>query len=225
MFANVFEVLARELDAYFKSVPPRTLHELSVVPGTPTPTVNETLTPSGSLEPPTDNDPPVEIISFLKQQNQQDFIKFELNKVTPILVNVEEENQLRPADRFARMADNGSREKIWPDVRLNLYVLFVSSFYDYTDALYYLGLIVKYFQAHPILDHDNTPGLSPEIDKLQIEIITLPFSEQNEVWNALRSAYHPSLLYRVKMLVFQDQPDVMSPGMIYKVQTDSSNFP
>lgn len=221
MFANVFEVLARELDAYFKSVPPRSLHDAKG-PYPPPP-------PPGSPPPPSplpnDNDPPVEIISFLKQQNQQDFIKFELNKVTPILVNVEEENQLRPADRFARMADNGSREKIWPDVRLNLYVLFVSSFYDYTDALYYLGLIVKYFQAHPILDHENTPQLSPEIDRLQVEIITLPFSEQNEVWNALRSAYHPSLLYRVKMLVFQDQPDVMAPGIISKVQTDSSNFP
>ena len=218
MFANVFEVLARQLDAYFKSVPPRALHDAKG-PYPPPP-------PPGSLpRPPNDKDPPVDIISFLKQENQQDFIKFELNKVTPILVNVEEENQLRPADRFARMADNGSREKIWPDVRLNLYVLFVSSFYDYTDALYYLGLIVKYFQTHPIMNHDNTPQMSLEIGRLQVELITLPFSEQNEVWNALRSAYHPSLLYRVKMLVFQDQPDVMAPGIISKVQTDSSNFP
>lgn len=206
MIANVFEVLAKQLDAYFEEAPSRVFHfrngnGLSEISSADLSATNE-----GE-----DNDPKVKIVSFLQQENQQEFIKFPLNKVTPILINVEEEAFLRPADRFSRVSATGSRDKVFPDIRLNLNILFVSHFFDYTDALYYLGLIVKFFQQRPIWDKQNTPDLHPEIEKLLFELITLPFSEQNEVWNSLRSAYHPSLLYRVKMLVFQDQPDLSGP--------------
>ena len=192
MIANVFEVLAKQLDDYFRAAPPRTFHTAANSP--------ETTPVFGA-----DNDPVVKIVSFLQQEDQHEFIKFPLNKVTPILINVEEEGHLRPADRFSRVSDNGKREIVFPDVRLNLYMLLVSNFYDYTDALYYLGLIVKFFQTNPVLDRKEIPEIDHAIDKLTIELITLPFAEQNEVWNSLRSAYHPSLLYRVKMVVFQDE--------------------
>jgi hypothetical protein len=59
-----------------------------------------------------------------------------------------------------------------------------------------------------VIDHHNTPELSENIEQLMIELITLPFSAQNEVWSALRVAYHPSLLYKIKMIVFQDEAGV-----------------
>lgn len=194
MFADVFQVLAGNLDAYFNNAP-------------------------GG-----DNDPRSDIIKLLQQDGDQDVIKFPLNKVTPLLINIEEEGHLRPGDRFSRISVNGNRESVFPDVRLNLYILFVSHFQEYADALNYLSLIVKYFQSHPVLDHQNTPGLHKDIDKLIIELKTLPLTEQNEVWNALRSAYRPSLLYRVKMLVFQDEPSVTAPGDVLEVQTTTGSF-
>lgn len=194
MLADVFQVIARNLDAYFDNAP-------------------------GG-----DNDPQSAVIQLLQQEGDQDAIKFPLNKVTPLLINVEEEDQLRPGDRFSRISVNGSREMVFPDVRLNLYILFVSHFQEYTDALNYLSLIVKYFQSHPVLDHQNTPALPQDIDKLIIELKTLPLAEQNEVWNALRSAYRPSLLYRVKMLVFQAEPSVSAPGEIVGVESMTGDF-
>lgn len=194
MLADVFQLLARNLDAYFTNAP------------------------GGESEPQSS------VIQLLQQDADHDAIKFPLNKVTPLLINVEEEGHLRPGDRFSRVSVNGNRESVFPDVRLNLYILFVSHFQEYTDALNYLSLIVKYFQSHPVLDHQNTPELHEDIDKLIIELKTLPINEQNEVWNALRSAYRPSLLYRVKMLVFQDQASVTAPGDVVGVQTTTGNF-
>lgn len=194
MLADVFQLLAGNLDAYFTN---------------------------GSG---VDNGLQSSVIELLRQDGDHDAIKFPLNKVTPLLINVEEEAHLRSGDRFSKISVNGNRESVFPDVRLNLYILFVSHFQEYTDALNYLSLIVKYFQSHPVLDHQNTPGLHKDIDKLIIELKTMPISEQNEVWNALRSAYRPSLLYRVKMLVFQDAPSLTAPGDIAGVQTLTGNF-
>ena len=88
---------------------------------------------------------------------------------------------------------------------MNLHVLFVARFKQYEQGLSYLSRIIQHFQSNRVFNHQNAPGLSEQIDKLILELITLPFSEQNEVWNALRTTYHPSVLYRVKMIVFQDQ--------------------
>lgn len=226
MIANVFEVLARELDAYFLNAPRRQFHKLK--DGlTDRPTEGEIEPdPQGGLGAGfsdfTDSDPSVNIIQFLRQEDQQEFIKFPLNRVIPVLINIEEENNLRPADRFARTSPTGKTEKSFPDIRINLYILFVAHFYDYTDALHYISLIIRYFQSRPIIDHQNTPELNEEIDRLLIELITLPFSEQNEVWNAMRSAYHPSVLYKVKMLVFQDQSTHLQSPEVSKLDVDSS---
>jgi hypothetical protein len=55
-----------------------------------------------------------------------------------------------------------------------------------------------------VLDRTNTPAMNSKIEKLQIELVTLPFGEQAEIWNGLRAAYHPSILYRVRMIRVED---------------------
>lgn len=141
---------------------------------------------------------------------QMDPVIFRSNAVTALLINLEEEPTLRAPDRYTRPAPDGSRYKVQPDVRLNLYVLFVARFTDYANALKSLSMIIQYFQAHRVFNQQNAPDLSEAIEQLIVELVTLPFAEQNEVWNALRTAYHPSVLYRVKMIVFQDmEPEEM----------------
>lgn len=47
-----------------------------------------------------------------------------------------------------------------------------------------------------------------------MELVTLPFAQQNEVWNALRTSYKPSVLYKVRMLVFQpEEPPLAAPNI------------
>lgn len=135
---------------------------------------------------------------------KMDPIIFKLGAVTVLLINVEEENSLRPPDPYLGQSSMGDKLKVNPEIRMNLYVLFVARFKQYELGLEYLSDIIQHFQNHRVFDHANAPELSERIEKLILELVTLPFSEQNELWNALRTTYHPSVLYKVKMVVFRD---------------------
>lgn len=136
---------------------------------------------------------------------KMDPITFKLGAVSALLINIEEENTLRPADPYTRVAADGTRQKVNPDIRMSLYVLFVVRFKQYEKGLRYLSQIIQYFQNHRVLNHQNAPDLSDKIEQLIMELTTLSFSEQNEMWNALRTTYHPSVLYKIKMMVFRDE--------------------
>ena len=162
-------------------------------------------------------------VVFLEGQNMEPLI-FKMGAVSILLINIEEEKILRAPDQYNQLsAKNGNYQKGYPNIRLNLYVLFVAHFRQYEEALRYLSLIIWYFQSNRVFDHHNAPDLNKNIEKLIMELITQPFSEQNEVWNALRVTYHPSVLYRVKMLVFQDQ-DVLDIPEIKETEVDTRNM-
>jgi hypothetical protein len=135
---------------------------------------------------------------------------FKLGAISVLLINLEEENTTRPPDLYRRTAADGIQYGVQPEIRLNLYVLFVARYKLYEDALHSLSLIIQYFQSHRLLNHSDAP-------ELIIELVTLPFSRQNEVWSALRVAYHPSVLYKVKMLVFQSEDMLSAPEIDKKV--------
>ena len=147
----------------------------------------------------------------LPDGEKMDPIEFPLNAVTALLINIEQEKSLPAPDPYYRMSADGKNERIQPEIRMNLYVLFVARFKQYEQGLNYLTLIIQYFQNHRLHDHDNAPELSDRIGKLTLEMITLPFSEQNEVWSALRTTYHPSVMYRVRMVVFEDDESISAP--------------
>jgi hypothetical protein len=136
---------------------------------------------------------------------KMDPVSFKLGAVTILLINVEEEAILRAPNPYARVAADGAAYGVQPDIRINLCVLFVARFKQYEQALANLSKIIQYFQGHRVFDRRNAPALDGAIDKLIMELLTLPFSEQNDLWNALRTTYHPSVLYKVKTIVFEDQ--------------------
>lgn len=148
---------------------------------------------------------------------KMDPIEFPLGAVTALLINIEQERSSNAPDPFYRTQADGKSERVSPQIRMNLYVLFVAHFKQYEQGLSYLTLIIQYFQNHRLLNHDNAPELSDRIDKLTMELVTLPFSEQNEVWNALRTTYHPSVMYRVRMIILEDEESVSGPPIGEKV--------
>lgn len=159
--------------------------------------------------------PTVEYPSTLSGSESIDFIKTALNL---LMINLEEENTLRQADVF-RHEKNGKPFHGLPEIRLNLYLLFVANMADYPTSLDLLSRVIRFFQARRVFDRSNTPQLPAEIEKLTAELITLPFAEQNEVWNALRTSYKPSLLYKVRMVVFEPEAPVVPPGEITEIDT------
>lgn len=142
---------------------------------------------------------------------KSDPVEFRANAITVLLVNIEQETSLRSADPYLRSAPGGDLRKLQPEIRLNLYVLFVARYKAYEQGLNQLAMVIRFFQTHRALDHDNTPTLSPQIDKLVLELVTLPLAEQNEIWSALRINYHPSVLFRVRMVVLRDAEGAAAP--------------
>jgi len=135
---------------------------------------------------------------------KMDPVVFRLGAVSALLLNIEQEGILRNADPYHALASNGTHLEVQPEVRLNLFVLFAARFKQYEQGLDYLSRIIQYFQNHRIFNAQNAPELDTQIERLILELKTLPFSEQNEIWNALRTTYHPSVLYKVRMLIFRD---------------------
>jgi len=133
-----------------------------------------------------------------------------------------EENTLRPADPYRAVGEDGTVYKVQPQIRMNLYVLFVARYKEYEQGLKTLSRIIQYLQKNRVLNHQNAPELSGTIEKLIMELTTLPFAEQNEIWNALRTTYHPSILYKVKMVVVQDDAPMDSVELQEKELRTSS---
>jgi hypothetical protein len=91
-----------------------------------------------------------------------------------------------------------------PDVKLNLYVMITTNFGDYSTALKYLSYVISFFQSKFVFDHQSSPKLDLGIEKLIVELYTLTFEQQNYLWSAVGSKLLPSVLYKVRMLVVQE---------------------
>jgi hypothetical protein len=159
----------------------------------------------------TPDDPTGDKVVFLDGDKFEP-ITFKLGAVSEVLINIEEDRVLRSADLYTRQAEDGTHQRVQPDIRLILYVLFVARFKQYESAWEHLSKIIEHLQTVRVFDHENAPELPARIEKLVLELVTLDFAEQNEVWNALRTTHHPSILYRVKLLALRDgRPQAQSP--------------
>ncbi len=135
-----------------------------------------------------------------------DPVAFPANTIAPYLINIAEERVCRPADRYQRITKDGKSVNVNPKINLELKVLFVAKFDDYKQSLNFLSYVIQYFQMNRYFDHLNAPELTgTDIERLLIELITLPLAEQNEIWNALHVTYLPSVLYKVSLLSFVDE--------------------
>ncbi len=147
---------------------------------------------------------PQEKLFVFAGSDKDDSIGFKADAVSLLLVRIEEEPTLRQPDRYARPAADGVRQRVEPEIRLQVWVLMVARFPDYLVAMRQLSRVIAYFQGQRVFNAANAPELGDALQQVIVELVTPSFSEQNEIWGSLRTAYLPSLLYRVKLLVFQD---------------------
>lgn len=140
-----------------------------------------------------------------------DPVEFRLNAVTLLLVNIEQETSQRSADPYLRAVGDGGLRKLQPEIQLNLKVLFVARFNVYEQGLNQLGQVVRFVQQHRALDASTASATPAQVERLVLELLTPPQAEQNEIWSALRVSYQPSLLLRVRMVIFRDAEGAAVP--------------
>jgi uncharacterized protein DUF4255 len=125
------------------------------------------------------------------------------NKILLTLLNVEKENIGK---------SNANREgakttpNVSPAMNINLYVLFSAYFggANYGEALRFLSFIISYLQNKSVFTKSNTPKMDESIGKLIFEMENLGIEKLNNVWATLGAKYMPSVMYKVRMLTFDD---------------------
>ncbi|NET44164.1 Pvc16 family protein [Okeania sp. SIO2B3] len=162
------------------------------------------------------------VVTLLENKNAKE-IQLKEGIITTLLINLEEEYTFRSGAAYERMPNGGRVDQKNPNLYLNLYLLFVPYFNNYSYSLKFLSLIIKYFQSHRLFDHHNSPELHPEIEKLTMELVNLPFTEQREVWAGLGLPYLPSVIYKVRMVVFTDTDTVESVSNITEKKVVPTN--
>jgi len=121
------------------------------------------------------------------------------------LINIEEEKVLKAGGAIKEIV-NGQVFKSNREVNVNLYMLVSANFNgQYDEALKFLSYVVTFFQYRNVFTLSNSPNLDPEIKKLIVDLYSPTFEQQNNLWGALGAKYLPSVVYKVRMLVLQEQ--------------------
>ena len=149
------------------------------------------------------------VVQFAEVQLPKD-LAMQSNAITMLLVNLEEEHLFRSGAANMRRGHSLSEAG---NLCLNFHLLFIANFKDYIDSLRVLSLVLKFFRSYRTFTQQQMPALAPDIQQLSTEMVNLTFMEQGELWRSLEMPCSPSVLYKVKLLVFQDEGlEMLSPG-------------
>mgnify|MGYP001827120649 CR=1 FL=1 len=138
------------------------------------------------------------------------------NKIVVSLVNIEKDSH--PLSQPNISASTTSRIPVTNlPIHFNLYLMFASYFSgsNYPAGLKFLSNTISYFQGQSVFDHQNSPDLDRNIDKLVLDIQNLSLDDLSNLWGILSGKYLPSVLYKVRMVSFdanalKDQASEMS---------------
>jgi hypothetical protein len=130
------------------------------------------------------------------------------------LVNVEEERTMR-AQGHQVVMNNGAYSLANPEIRLNLYVLFVGyNKQHHKEELALISLIAQFFQIRNVFENTEYPQLGDAIEKLIVELYSLNFEQQNQLWASIGAKYMPSLLFKVRMIIVNEKvPGLTGSGI------------
>jgi hypothetical protein len=141
-------------------------------------------------------------------------------ELTLTLVNIDEERLLRNRNLYQE-TEEGSFAKVNPEINLNLFCLITSNFgdkeTDYEESLKFLSLAATFFQSRFVFNHKTSPDLDDGIKQLIVELQSLSFEQQNNLWSAIGISYLPSLLYKIKMVTLRESETLMEAPPITEV--------
>jgi Pvc16 N-terminal domain len=124
------------------------------------------------------------------------------------LINVEEETVGKSQAAIYKKPD-GSIEPLNPDIKLNVYIMItgVSNMSDqqrYLNSLKVLSYAIGFFQNKNVFDRINSATLPDGVEKLIAEMVSLTFEQQNHIWGALGAKYQPSVMFKIRMLIYRE---------------------
>lgn len=126
------------------------------------------------------------------------------NKLVVSLINIEREGAAG-GNTWQGRRESENINRVSPPFTLNLLLLITASFSsDYAQALKALGVAMGLFQGKPSFNPQNSPDFPAEMEKLSMELVNMSIHEVNNVWAILGAKYMPSVIYKMRMLVLQE---------------------
>jgi hypothetical protein len=132
------------------------------------------------------------------------------------LVSIEEERIFKE-QRAAFVSAQGQVEYKNPEIKINLFVMVTANFQNqdatnptqvYKEGLKQLGYVIGFFQANTVFTKDKYPSMvqiDPLLQKLAIEFYSYSFEQMYNFWSVLGTHYMPSVLYKIRLVTFQEQ--------------------
>lgn len=140
------------------------------------------------------------------------------NKAVISLVNVEEDRIGRQQEAFIKTPDGVQYAP--PPVKLNLYVLFVMNLKSHEQALRWLSCIIRFFQHQPVFTPLSHPALNPAVTQLNVDMMSLSFEQNNQLWSTLGGKYLPSVLYKIRQVTVDEGVITAGGGYIRTIDID-----
>jgi hypothetical protein len=131
------------------------------------------------------------------------------------LVNVEEDRISRPQENSVRKNNTTIYKN--PKIYLNLYVLFAVNLSSYLESLKRLSYIIQFFQYQNVFTSLSTPDLPDGVEKLILDLDTLSFQDLNNLWGIMGSKYLPSVLYKMRLVIIDENFNQGTAGLISEI--------
>ena len=131
-----------------------------------------------------------------------------LNKIVVSLINLEHETSIPYNPIYVakeKKEDGYTRMKDLP-FNFNLDVLITAVFEssNYNEGLKFLSEAIYFFQRKNVFTKANTPHLDQNIQELAFELVKLSYHQEHSLWGALGAKYMPSVLFKIRLLSFQN---------------------
>lgn len=147
---------------------------------------------------------PEDIVKMSRLVDEAGKYAFDVGTVAATIINIEEERTFK-----SQLPDytykNGQHVVLEPEIKLNLHVMFAANFTHHDVALKYISYVLIYFQSHHYFTSEEYPALDERIGKLTMEFQSLSYEQLNQVWAFIGGKQLPSVIYKVRMVVLQDE--------------------
>ncbi|MDX2306559.1 MAG: DUF4255 domain-containing protein [Microscillaceae bacterium] len=120
------------------------------------------------------------------------------DKIALTLINIQQEKNINKTSHATSTP---------APLHLNLFLMFSVYFGEdgsYEESLKELSAVISFFQAKHVFNHQNTPDLHHNIDKLVFEFLNHDLQNLSYIWGMLGGKYVPSVMYKVRMITIQE---------------------
>lgn len=165
---------------------------------------------------------PVEVVKMSRLVDDAGKYAFAEGTIAATIINIEEERTFK-----SQLPDytyrNGQHVVLEPEIKLNLHVMLAANFKQYDSALKYIAYVLTYFQSHSYFTSEEYPALDERIGKLTMELQSLSYEQLNQVWAFIGGKQLLSVIYKVRMVILQDEAQmaIQPPITIINTQIES----